>query len=270
MPSQRLDAAYAAQIKAIRTRLDAFAAARFMSGQYRDADMARFLKEVVPVVLASRRQVSALTDSYLAQVMTSQLGKRVAPMGPIDTNTLRGVDAKEVYARPFVTVRTKLSEGKTFDAAVQAGSARLTDILLTDMQMAKTQTAQNVMESAPSGFEYYERTLTGSKNCALCMIASTQHYTRGDLMPIHPGCDCGIKSLPPGTKRYTARDGGKRVIDPKLLDLTHDQIQNALGTYDTGGRAPDYRKLIVTHEHGEIGPVLTLKDQKFTGPSAIK
>lgn len=262
MPSQRLDAAYNAQIKAIRTRLDAFAAARFMSGQYRDADMARFLKEVVPVVLASRRQVSALTDSYLSQVMTSQLGKRVAPRGPIDTNTLRGVDAKEVYTRPFVTVRTKLSTGMPFDAAVSAGSARLTDILLTDMQMAKTQTAQNVISNSGPQIIGYERTLSGNKSCALCVVASTQMYHKGDLMPIHPGCDCGVQPI------TRSRPFDSEAATQRLED-THQSVFNLLGTKDSSARAPDYRKLIATHEHGEIGPVLSIKGQKFTGPSVI-
>lgn len=262
----KLDEAYAAQIKTIRTRLDAFTSSRFKAGQYRDTDMARFIKETVPVILAGRRQVSALTDAYLAQVLSQQLGKRVAPRGPIDTNALRGVDVKEVYARPFITVRTKLSEDKTFDAAVSAGVSRLNDILLTDLQMAKTYTAQNVISNSSERITGYERILTGSKNCALCIVASTQRYHRGNLMPIHPGCDCGINPI---------ADSGKQIIHEARLEAIHQQVQEFFGgTLDPdairSGRTPDYRKLIVTHEHGEIGPLLAVKGQHFAGPSVIK
>jgi len=261
MPTQRLDAAYAAQIKAIRTRLDTFASSRFMAGQYRDADMARFLQEVVPVVLASRRQVSAITDSYLAQVLSQTLGNRVAPRGPIDTNALRGIDAKEVYARPFVTVRTKLSTGMPFDAAVSAGSARLTDILLTDMQMAKSYTAQDVISNSSSRITGFERTLTGSKSCGLCVVASTQRYHKEDLMPIHPGCDCGVNPI---------TDTGEQVINPVRLEQIHSSVKEFFGTSDSGARAPDYRKMLVTHQHGEIGPVLARRGDHFSGPNSVK
>jgi hypothetical protein len=258
MPNQRRDAAYVALIQAIRARVEQFAQARFAAGQFRDADLARFVAQVVPVVLAGRRQVSALTDVYLAQTLTTTLGRKVPPLGPIDTNALRGVDPAEVYARPFVTVRTELSKGATFDDSVKAGAERLSDLVLTDMQLAKTNTAQNVF-SKTDGVAGYKRTLTGSKNCALCSIASTMRYHKADLMPIHPGCDCGVAPIV----------AGDRARMDTQLELTHAAVAERFGKSDPGGRAMDYRKFLLVHEHGELGPVLTIKGQKFTGPTDL-
>lgn len=209
------------------------------------------MRQVVPVVLAGRRQVSSLTDAYLARL----LGTR--PLGPIDTDLLRGVAPAEVYARPFVTVRTKLAEGMSYDAAISAGAARLTDIALTDMQLAKTHTSRAVYGSA--GVTRYVRTLTGSKNCALCYIASTQTYATDDLLPIHPGCDCGTSPVA----------AGDRVQMDKNLTATHEAVEDRLGASDSGARAPDYRKQLVVQEHGELGPVLTVKGQHFQGRSVM-
>jgi hypothetical protein len=247
--SSRLDAAYVAQVKATRARLEQFVTARYAAGEYRDADLARFLKSVVPVVLAGRRQVSSLTDAYLAR----KLGTR--PLGPIDTDALRGVPVAEVYARPFVTVRTKLAEGLVYDAAVSAGAARLVDITLSDLQLAKTHTAQASFRGA--GVTRYIRTLSGGLNCALCYIASTQTYATDDLMPIHPGCDCGVEAAPDDF------DGSEQ------LTATHEAVEERLGESDSGGRAPDYRKQLIVREHGELGPVLAVRGQHFSGVSVL-
>lgn len=257
MANSRLDAAYAAQVKAVRERVDSFTQARFAAGQHRDADLERFVSQVVPVVLAARRQVSALTDAYLAQVLSDALGQRVRPRGPIDTDLLRGVAASDVYARPFVEVRTKLSEGLTYDAAVSAGSARLRDIALADMQLAKTHTAQARVDV--DGVRGYKRTLTGNKNCALCYLASTQFYHKEDLLPIHPGCDCGVQPIATGDRANMDAD----------ITATHEAVEDRLGASDSGGRAPDYRKQLIVREHGELGPVLAVRGQHFAGRSVM-
>jgi hypothetical protein len=267
MATPRLDAAYAAQVKATRARVTAFAQARFGAGQYRDADLERFVAEVVPVILSGRRQVSQLTDAWLAAKLTATLGKRVKPRGGIDTDSLRGVDATEVYARPFVTVRTELSNGKALDAAVSIASQRLDKMIASDLQLAKTHTAQDVFSNTPA-VQAYERTLTGAKNCALCYVASTQRYYKEDLLPIHPGCDCGVEPIV---------DTGDRIIYPERLQATHEAIDQRFGTSDVSGREvgindpkfKDYSKALIVHEHGELGPVIAVRGQHFAGRSVM-
>lgn len=218
--------------------------------------MAKFVNQVVPVVLAGRRQVSALTDSYLSQVMTQALGHRVAPRGPIDTNALRGVPASDVYARPFQTVWTKLADGVPFDSAVSAGAARLVDLLATDFQMAKTHTAQDVFSNSPDRIIGYARVVSGVNTCALCYVAATQFYHRGDLMPIHPGCNCSVEPI---TK---ANPFDQAVMDQQLMDV-HQAVDEQFGFHASDARAIDYRKLVVVQNHGEYGPTLAIAGQHF-------
>lgn len=258
--SARLDLAYAAQVKATRARVEAFAARAFLAGDFRDADLDRFLATVLPVVLAGQRTVSSLTDAWLAMTLTEALGRRVAPVGALASLALRGVDPAEVYARPFVTVRTKLAEGMEFADAVAAGAARLQKMTATDLQLAKTHTARETLSRV--GVQTFRRTLTGAINCGLCTIASTQLYYVENLMPIHPGCDCGVH---PNTDADPFDESGHAA----LLESAHAAIEERLGVVDRGGRAPDYRKLILVREHGELGPTLTVRGQHFDGPGAV-
>jgi hypothetical protein len=259
--SARLDAAYFAQVKATRARVEAFAARAFLAGDFRDADLARFLEVVLPVVLAGQRTVSSLTDAYLAMTLSESLGRRVAPAGPLADLALRGVDPAEVYARPYRTVWTKLSEGMDLADAVAAGAARLNKMAASDLQLAKTHTARARLADVAE-VTSYRRTLTGAVNCGLCSIASTQLYYKADLLPIHPGCDCGVH---PNTEADPVDEAGNAA----LLESAHAAIEERLGVVDRGGRAPDYRKLILVRQHGELGPTLTVRGQHFDGPAAV-
>lgn len=172
---------------------------------------------------------------------------------------IRGVDPKQVYRRPAVSAYTALSEGKPFEVAKSIGELRLMQLIGGDLQLTKRQTSNtNLQVMSGDGIQYYRRTLTGDENCALCVIASTQRYRiQRRLMPIHPGCDCGQEPLP-------KNQAWEQVIDPDTLEAAHDAVENAGFTADRSGRAPDYRKLIVTSNHGEYGPVMSLADYQET------
>jgi hypothetical protein len=267
-----LDARYAAAGTTLRQRVLAFVTQAFHAlGNYRDADAAVFVEQVLPTVLGAQAQMGALTDAYLAQTLTGMLGVEVAPVGVELPEQLRGVPPEEVYERPFRTIYTALGEGKSLTQAVTEGTARLTSVTSTDLQLARTTAAQQVGAATP-GFHYFRRVLRCSHNCALCVIAATQRYSKAKLMPIHPGCDCGISPIPPGAST-------QQVIDPELLDAAHDAIGaagetvdragNVLGRRANGSLIRDYQDLIITHEHGEIGPLLAVRRQNFTGPGSL-
>ena len=265
MANPRLDtaraAAFARQSREVRARVQSFAARQFAAGQYRDADLARFVSQVSPVVLASRRQVSSMTDAYLTQVLQSS-GIKPPRRGPIDTATLRGVPVDEVYARPYQSVWTSLSNDVAYPDAVATGASRLVDLIATDMQLAMTHTSRDVLTHS-RGVTGYSRSPSGVNTCALCEIASTQVYYKADLMPIHPNCGCGVDII------SESKPWDQSAADQRLYD-THAAVQDALGMDDPSARAPDYRKLIVTREHGEIGPMLARASDRFTGPDALK
>ncbi|MGW4028244.1 hypothetical protein ACWEFL_02810 [Streptomyces sp. NPDC004838] len=266
MPSEALQAALAERYDALtgslRDRLISFVLAAFESlTSYRDVDALEFIDRVVPVVVATQAQMGAVTDAYLTATIADMLGTSVAPAGVRLAENLRGTPPEEVYRRPFVQTWTALAAGHDFVDAVRQGRTRLLSITETDLQMARTHAAQQSMERG--GARFYRRRLKRSGNsCALCTIASTQRYRVADLMPIHPGCHCKPEPIP------GIRDPGQ-VIDEDLLKEAHDAIARDIGASDRGGRTPDYRQIIITRQHGEIGPLLAVRRDNFTGPDDI-
>lgn len=107
---------------------------------------------------------------------------------------------------------------------------------------------------------FYRRVLRGEKNCAKCIITSTRRYRVGVLLPIHPGCDCDIEVIddahPPP------------VLDLQLLMDTHEQVGRFTNIANDSGEG--YQNLIVTHQHGEIGPVMAWRNQKFKSGAEAK
>jgi hypothetical protein len=259
---QALAERYDALSGSLRDRLIGFVLSAFDGlGEYRDADAARFMERVLPIVLATQQQMGQITDAYLAAMIADMIGGAAAPVGVQLDEALRGVDPAEVYHRPFVTMYSALAAGHTFADAVGQGRTRLLSITETDLQLARTHAARESMTRGGRA-RFFRRRLSGSKNCALCTIASTQRYRVENLMPIHPGCNCKPEPLPGD------RDPG-HVIDEQLLKEAHAAIARDVGESDRGGRAPDYRKVIITREHGEYGPLLAARKHDFTGPDDI-
>lgn len=274
MVTTTLDRNYNQQIADVRARVMAYAS-RSWGGlaNYREADAERLIATIVPRIEAGQKRVAELTDAYLSRVAADQLGAPIlrGQVAPVATVDLRGVPASEVYQRPFRTVYAALSSGSTLTAAVASGAARLDDIVSTGLQLAKTHAGRQAMDR--SGIELFQRTLSGRENCPLCVIASTQRYHHGNLMPIHPGCDCGEKTF--------VGDPDVQVVDQGLLDQTHELVTAKFGGTDFGARdlglgkfdqsgLSDFTDLVVTHEHGEIGPVLAFRGDHFTGPDDLK
>lgn len=259
--ADQLTTAYGQSATQIRGKMLAFLLALW-SGlpDYRDASAAGFIRQAVPVVSGAQQQIAHLTASFLSLLLSAQTGTKVPPVTvrPQDVAKLRGVNPAELYQRPFVQVYTELSKGTPFPAAVERGRIRLVDLASTDAQLAKTHTAQRAMRGNPrvSG---YRRVLNGPENCGLCVIASTQRYHKADLLPIHPGCDCGLAPI-------IGDDDPGQVLDRGLVEGAHAAIADRFGQADRGGRQLDYRKVLLVQQHGEIGPVLTVKGQHFTGP----
>ncbi|MFI6444722.1 hypothetical protein [Kitasatospora sp. NPDC050543] len=234
---------------------------------WRDGDVARFQRTALPLVLAGQRNIASLTASYLEQLYRD-VADAVSPRVALDLDEVtgaaarNGADPADVYKRPFRIVWKTLADGGPFDVAQQRGADRLEIIAKTDLQLARTHATRAVLEQQPA-VTYYVRELRGEFDCALCLIASTQRYRKEKLMPIHPGCDCGVKTV------KADFDPGQ-VVDEAKLEAIHSAVQAALGQSDRGARAVDYRKIIIANDHGEIGPVLGFKGQRFTGPADVR
>lgn len=253
----RLTEAYDSQVHAIRQQITAFGQAYWDSlPHYRASAVEDMIQAITPRVTAGQLRIADLTRAYLAQC-ARELGWKVV-LPPIDQDEIRGargVDPRVVYRRPAVDVYTALAAGKPLPQAAAEGRLRLTQLIGGDMQLAKVHASRQSMRGYPEEGQFYRRVLTGRENCALCVVASTQRYYRGDLLPIHPGCDCDVQPLPPGL-------AVNQVIDEDLLEQVHQITADRLGVSDRGGRTPDYRKLLTVSEHGEYGPTLSWSQPK--------
>lgn len=253
----RLTEAYDSQVHAIRQQITAFGQAYWDSlPHYRTSAVEDMIQAITPRVTAGQLRIADLTRAYLAQC-ARELGWKVV-LPSIDQDEIRGargVDPRIVYRRPAVDVYTALAAGKPLPQAAAEGRLRLTQLIGGDMQLAKVHASRQSMRGYPEEGQFYRRVLTGRENCALCVVASTQRYYRGDLLPIHPGCDCGVQPLPPGL-------AVNQVIDEDLLEQVHQITADRLGVSDRGGRTPDYRKLLTVSEHGEYGPTLSWAQPK--------
>lgn len=253
----RLTEAYDSQVHAIRQQITAFGQAYWDSlPHYRTSAVEDMIQAITPRVTAGQLRIADLTRAYLAQC-ARELGWKVV-LPSIDQDEIRGargVDPRVVYRRPAVDVYTALAAGKPLPQAAAEGRLRLTQLIGGDMQLAKVHASRQSMRGYPAEGQFYRRVLTGRENCALCVVASTQRYYRGDLLPIHPGCDCDVQPLPPGL-------AVNQVIDEDLLEQVHQITADRLGVSDRGGRTPDYRKLLTVSEHGEYGPTLSWAQPK--------
>lgn len=265
MSLTRLDQRYGSSVRGVWTNVLGRVGQSFSGlGSWRDSDVRRFQRQALPVVLAGERQVAALTTSYLEQLyrdFADDTHRHGLDMDSVTGKALRGVDPAEVYRRPFKDLWTALSDDEPLDVAVERGANRLETLVKTDLQLARTHTVRAVAADMPR-FQYTVRELQGEYDCALCIVASTQRYHKTDLAPIHPGCDCLVKTV-------TAEYDPGQIIDEEKLQQIHDAVKAALGQSDRSARAVDYRKILVTNDHGEIGPILGFAGQNFTSRTDI-
>lgn len=276
-------AAYQQQTSALRQQLAAFLVALWKSlGVYRNQQMADFTAQAVPMVTGAQQQMSSLTSAFVSEQSLAQTGRHAAPSvfdpAKVTGSALRnGASMDEVYGRPFHLVWRDLAAGKTPEAAIQAGEDRAVLTAQTDLQLAKTHTAQRSMD-ADRRVSGYRRVLEGPHSCGLCIVASTIVYHKAKLMPIHPGCDCGVDPLYgelPASLSVGARVGDA-VVDIGQLSDAHQAIADRFGRSSSGARAIpgqkglEYKDVLIEHHNGEIGPVLGVRGQQFTGPSDLK
>lgn len=264
MASKRelLDAYNALSSQLVRQTSKDLAGAFRNLGSWRDADFRAFYKMLDATMTGAKLQAARLQVAFYQEMAKAAGEKFITPAilaGDLTVEKLRnGTEAVTVYRRPFVDVYTALKEGKTVTAAIEAGALRISSLVATDIQLAR-RNAGFAARGKNDRIVGYARTLTGSENCALCYVASTQRYHVKDLLPIHPGCDCGEMPI------YGNQDPGQ-VIDEIRLNATHEAIAARFGEANYGGAG--YEQIAI-REHGELGPMLTVADQNFTGPSDL-
>lgn len=176
-----------------------------------DPSLEQFVARAVPTMEGAEAATARLATGYISTLRLDELGDSRVPslnLRDLIGKSLRGVDPREVYARPTVAARTAISTGHTFDEAMRFGRDRAVELAQSDVMLTQRATVARLGES-DKRVVGYRRTLTG-ESCILCATASTQRYTRGSLAPIHTHCDCGWAEI------YGDSDPG-RVINDQLL-----------------------------------------------------
>lgn len=267
----RLLDAYQREDARIRGLVAAYVRRAWPTSSWRDADIDAFVASVVPLIAQGQLQIARLTDAHLRQVDELVFGLKRSvtsvDMREVSGAAVRaGVSPEQVYARAGISVYAALSEGKPLQQATQLGLQRALTLAATDLQLAKTTTAK-VRFDQDRTITTYRRVLTGRESCALCSIASQHIYKRGDLMPIHAHCDCGVVPVR-GTRNPAADINASRLItDPTAIDARLGAVADV--ELDSVAEARSDLDRIATHMHGEIGPVLTINGQRFSGPGDI-
>lgn len=266
--------AYQAASTSLRDNLSAYITGLWRSfGEYRNAQMADFIGQAVPVVAGAQQHMASLTSAYLAAHLGSP-PVYVNPAAVTGAALRNGVQPAEVYGRPFHTVWRQLGAAKqaapldetTIDAAIKSGLDNAISSAVTDIQLTKTHTAQNII-ATNRNVVGYRRQLEGARSCTLCIVASTRRYHVKELMPIHPACDCTPVPIIGG-------ENNTAVLDPELLAAVHATVAAQFGADSTAARRIKgalkdngssvlYRDVLITHDHSELGPVLGVRGQNF-------
>lgn len=259
--------AYQQAMSDVRDRVTAAVEAAWLAlPAWRDEDIASFVRSVLPIVLGGQQAMAGLVSAYLADARAAALDVPPRPVG-VRLDRVTGAAARNgtppevVYRRAGEQVWRDLGAGKPLGGAVDHGLQRALKAAQSDLQRTKTLATREVIRD-DGEVVGHRRVLVGEENCALCVVASSQRYHKADLLPIHPGCDCGTRPI------YGRSDPGQ-VIDEDVLAAAHEAIVSTFGISDAAARAPDYRKLILVREHGELGPTLTVRRHRFTGPEAL-
>ncbi|RNL66251.1 hypothetical protein EFK50_01090 [Nocardioides marmoriginsengisoli] len=211
-------------------------------------------------------EVSRNAQDVVTQLMAQYLGEMTAILADtrgvkiprIVTPEIRnGADPVAVHSRTAKAYRVDYAKTQDDTAAIAAAMAREMSLIEADLMLAARQAQADAM--AELDVERYRRILrpelsvTGS--CGLCLAASLQVYTIGQLLPIHVRCKCLTMPIIGG-------------VDP-AKGLNEEDRNAAYAEAGETGKSALSNVRVQVHEHGELGPVLTVKGQKFTGPKDL-
>lgn len=263
---------YATESTLLRDQLVRFIARTWLGlDDYGDSNVASWVQLVAPRLEATTQRMGAMTAAYLAAVERAELGEsrvRALEARKLTSKSLRKVDAEQLMRRAGERTWRALDDGHMIDDAARIGLDRATSMAETNVQLARTHTSLHAL-SRNDRVVGYRRVLNSARPCALCAVASTQRYHKQELQPIHPGCNCGVLQI------FGEHDPGQ-VIDANRLADVHEQVARRFGgssraarDVQVGDDVAQYRDLVVVNKHGEIGPVLGVRGQTFTGPDDL-
>lgn len=214
-----------------------------------------FVARVLPIITGAQIQTAALTDAYLAALLTEAMGTAVSPLGLSPeqvTNLRQNTTLAEAYARPLRTVWFQQSKGVDFPEALRLGLERAQHMASLDIQLARTHASAVILQQT-DGINRYQRVLSGTENCDLCSVAAKHIYKTSSLMPIHTKCDCTVAPVIEGRPPLANRINNERTF-------TSPESETA-----GPGKLPPSKVAdeVGVEDHGELGPVLVRNQKSY-------
>lgn len=230
-----------------------------------DAVQERFAAAAAGAVRPAQEQAIRLADAYMQTAERIETG--AAAYEPLNAVRIAaglrgGISPLDVYRRPIVSLRTALSEGRAWQQARAEGRNRATSTADTDLQLASMKGQQQ--SAHRSSRIVGTRRMPDANACAFCLLVSTQRYHKDELQPVHSHCHCSTIPI------IGSQDPGQ-IIDRELLKQVHAEGVTVYKENAKGQRVKYTYKTddIAIRKHGELGPVITLRDQHFTGPNDL-
>lgn len=222
------------------------------TGHYSPDEARRFADQAATAVAAGQRQTAVLTVAYLVRVLQLQGAQR--PQAQVELPaSLRGVEPAEVYERPVADYRYHRSRGLGDAEARDRGRTRLLTLADLDVTTAMREASRQMLAGHPQVTGYrriiHPELSRRGGTCGLCIAASDRTYHRGELLPIHARCRCGVAPI------VGDSDFGRSL---NAVDLA--QLYQRAGSTEA---AKLKRVRYQVHEHGELGPVLSESGDHF-------
>jgi hypothetical protein len=254
---------------------------------------ARWADGLAKGIQAVQRQAAAVTNAYLQRASTLSLGRAPAVVAIVDITALRlGIDLADVYQRVgaafrfgtwrlegfdaraamradqevsqlLAPVESALFDGVTTRRPISATDAaldRAASLARTDVALAARAQAHQFMtkvKPSPTGWRrMIHPELSAGGTCGLCVAVADRVYQKSDLMPLHDRCHC----LP--VPVYEGDDHVDTITRADLQRIYSDAGGN------TGALLKGVRYEI--NQHGELGPVLTKRKDKFRNKRDVR
>jgi hypothetical protein len=268
---------YQAQFLELRARAATSVGALWQTyGGFDDLDIVSFAPSAAEAVRTAQIGAVNLIDGYF-DALAREAGfpelanaPRLDPTRHIGAAVRNGADPLDVYSRPAITGRNAMAKGDSWQQAMDKAERRAITTAETDVALTNRSAAQEAMENR--GVRFYRRTLTG-RSCVFCATASTQRYRTGELMPLHPRCDCGVAPI------FGDRDPGQVLNRDLLQEIKRGDVPSYWDqkgfveetdegfVFEIGGKRTILRTNTVTH--GELGPTLVNARHNPTTPAQI-
>lgn len=209
---------------------------------------------------------AGLMSQYLATVTSTMVGEDLPTPAVLLPPLRNGADMRLVYQRPIKMFRRQVAKGVPPAEAFRQAMHTAAVMTETNNTLAMRQASQIALDQLAS-----EANITGFRrilrpelaktglSCGLCIAASDQVYSKARLLPMHGGCNCDVLPI-------VGAVGGTGDPGNSLNNLDLGDLYAAAGSTDGWDLK---RTRFEVNEHGELGPVLTVKGHKFTGPDDI-